>query len=257
MTEDGSERDISPTELVETIYQRGVSLEDERDVYGNMINRRFLPLYAETQEPADVSKDVQEALVELALNYHYAHTAELIICGRIVEHSSDLPTKRIGLLLGLSHLSYVDTWGSYLSKQAAGIVVDETLKEHYATLFSETNTSSLLVGLCVVGAITGRVVMRETENSPEPLYNRISETIGFAKREDQEMITAYLQHIWADSENYPFVHVEDDAEQYLQQAKNIIMQGEDRFETLGINHDTISSRIEEETRSFFEAIGLL
>lgn len=244
--------------LVDQLYREGINLEEAGEFYGSLAANRFSQdIGDEVESPnQDVPEDVQEALNYLAAQFHYAHIAELVVSGRLVEHSQDIPVKRLGVVLALSHVSYADAWGSYLAEQGQQTVRNEVLQQHFELLFDEERTLNILIGLCVIGAIAGRVIMEATQDTEDAVYNRIASFVSRAKHDDEQLITLFFDKKLSDSTDQDIPDVRQKADIYREHAVQIVMGGENPYRALGHDTQDIATTIGEQVNRFYQRIGI-
>lgn len=251
--------DLGRTKLfhfVEQLYKKGIELDAEGEAYRAVIDSRFFPEEIRINQAESQSEAVREAQVYHAVQYHYAHTAELVASGKLVEYGKDLGIKRVGIVLGLSHMSYVDLWGTYLARYGETAKVSKQLQEHFQTLLADTNAISLLIGLSTMGAVTGRVVMDATCSGEESVYDRLAKHIGSAKAEDEEIIADYLSTVIDDLDADEKQQLRSSAKTYREQSRSVILYGEGFYEPLGADRETVAENVVSEINEHFNKMGL-
>ncbi len=247
--------------LVHRLYREGIRLEEAGKLYSDIADARFSrnlsrDLEDVNMQDSEVPEDVQKALTYLAAQFHYAHVSELVVSGRIIEHGKGIPLKRLGVILCLSHMAYADIWGRYLAAQGEQIARNPALERHFEVLFTESRFWNVLLGLCVIGVIAGRVVMEKTQNSVDPGYNQIASFVADAKREDEELIAMLFNRQMASISEQDRVRLQQKAELYRDHAIEVILGGHDPYQVLGISDREVAYKVGEAVNAFYQRIGL-
>lgn len=236
------------------VYGSGVRLGMDTSFYQDSI-------CWEPMEDVDWDRDIQvpeeqeQALITVATQFHFGNMADLMLCGRIMEHEQEMEAKRLALLLSTAKIRSVDAWGRYLDKLQGATEITPSLKKYMDEMYNDaTDTLSLLIGMSIIGDVSGRIILEQAMTTDEPVLSEMAECMTAQTRKNQENAKHYLKIALSNTHPNRLTKVRNDVLYYRRNLADIILSQQDAFETLGWNPDYIASRAAQDADEFLNAI---
>lgn len=236
------------------VYGTGVTLDIDTDFYD----------YTEYWQPmTDVSWERgvhvppahQDALATVATQFHFGKLTDIKLCGRILEHEPDMNAKRLALLLSSARVRDVDAWGRYLDLLEATGEILPPLETYMSAMYDDsTDPVSLLIGMIMIGDISGSIILDEAMQTDESVLQEMAPHMADQSATNRESAITYLRPVLRETHPNRLTKIQHDVQQYRKNLEDILRTQEDAFTTLGWNTDHIANRATDEADLFLEII---
>lgn len=204
----------------------------------------------------DLDEDERNALADGATQFHYSNISHLMLCGRLLEHGSDMELKKLALFLAFSKMRNVDTWGRYLGKLSATTEVQPQTKEFFQRMTEEDDLPNLLLGMGVLGGTVGYGVLEGFGDMGDPILKQIAESIVEQKRKNEELLVNYLRPLIASMDEERLEEMKELARFYREQSERIVHAHSDSYQALGSEAGEVAENVLNVTDEFYRKIGL-
>lgn len=207
----------------------------------------------------DVTDDVERACGVAAVHFHYANTAHLVLCGKILYRKagvSPLMTKKLAATLCQYKLEDIDLWGRYLARVNGEFSTSPLMHEYYERLFAEDDLFSVLIAMETLGCPVARVLYDNMQTAGDPVFQQLTQKMAQQKQEEQELVTHHLRDIVGHLSPQDKQHAVTVADRYCSLAMQLLGVHSDTFTALGIDPDTIQRDVHQAINQFYRENGL-
>jgi hypothetical protein len=236
------------------VYGTGVNLDIDTGFYDD-INHWQPTDNIPWEHGITVEQTQREALATVATQFHFGKMTDMKLCGRVLEHEPDMHAKRLALLLANSRIRTADAWGRYLGLLESTGTILPPLDTYMSAMYDDTTDPvSLLIGMVMVGDISGHVILDAAMQTDEPVLRAMGEQMMEQATQNRENAVFYLRSVLGNIPPNRFTKIRHDVQRYRQNLDDILLTQEDAFTTLGWDTTRITERATNESDQFLDSI---
>lgn len=208
----------------------------------------------------DATGAEQDATGFAATQFHYANTAHLILCGRVLKHelpNTTVDAQKLAISLSSHKIEDADIWGRYLHVAGTCASVGPLMREYYRNLFSEDELPHLFVGMETLGGPVARAVYAAVQDSGDRLFQQITANMVDQKEQEIRIATEHIAPLLDKMSDETLQDVAETAEMYGDLIERVLYRRRDEFTALDVNIKDLQEDAQHHVTQFYQELGLL
>lgn len=210
------------------------------------------------ETPVDVGGELREAAATAATQFHYANTAHLLLCGKVIKHElprTSIDAQKLAISLASHKAEDTDIWGRYLKACGTSAPVSPELKTYYRHLFSEDDVCRLFLGMETLGGPVAYGIYDLFRESGDALFQQICTSMMEQKDREMQITVEHLDEVMA-GDACDDTDLQQVIGEYRSLMEALVAAHEPQFRALGIEMDTVHETVHQQVSRFYSDIGL-
>lgn len=206
----------------------------------------------------DTPEAIRQATAVAATQFHYANTAHLLLCGKVIKHElpqTSIDTQKLAISLASHKAEDIDVWGRYLKAAGAGAPVSPELKTYYRHLFSEEDACRLFLGMETLGGPIAHGVYSLFQESGDPLFQQICGNMVEQKDREMQITVDHAQAIFGSADSTA-EELQATSQEYLSLVTELMEAHKPQFAALDVDMETVHDTIKQRVTRFYQDIGI-
>lgn len=192
----------------------------------------------------------------MATHFSYNNMAEIRLCGTILEQEYFLQPKMVASIIAVSKIRNLQTWNKYISRLGTLADVPEPDREYFGSLPDRENTTSILLGMSVIGKITWLALADELRDLDDPVFEEILDQVGQQKEKKLSLVSDHLRNRIEGMTDDERRQIQSDARHYRGQARETLLYHHTLLRDVGKDSQQIADHAEDEITAFYSDIGI-
>lgn len=253
---ENSVSDAQSTTDVERLYQEEIRVDFEGELEDIAKNLWGAERNIDWGQSLVARPQEQELLKAMATQFHYNNLSELSLCGRIIQNELLLEMKMIASLLAVSKIRNIGTWNKYLLRMNVSSQVPPPEKEYFNTLTKVEDSTSLLLGMSVIGKVCWLSLCENLHDLNDPVFQDILKQVRQQKEAKLEYVQPYLARSINEMDDAAVETIQQHARFFRGQSRETVLYHHGALSALGKSPQTLANHVEEGINRFYRNVGL-